>query len=137
MSDLTKEQILAAEDVKREKVPVKELGGDLYVQELDCATHDAMDARIIDARKASGGNLGVTAWRALVLSFCVVDANGGQMFSESELLALAKRKGQKPFMRLYRVAHRLNELGGDAEDEAEKNSASGPDKSSSTASPSV
>lgn len=115
---LTKEQILAAPDLKRETVTVLEWGGDVIVSEMTAADKDAYELGLFDGEGANR-TLKRDNMRARTLSFCLVDENGDRMFTEEEVVKLGKKNG-KVVSRLFDIANRLNDAGEGAIDAAKK-----------------
>lgn len=111
---LNRESILAAQDIKRERVPVPEWGGDVFVAVMPGADRWEYEVAADRARKrarANGheANDDVTRLLATVL----VDEQGARLFTEADVKALGEKSGVV-LARLFRVAIRLNGIG-DAE----------------------
>lgn len=108
---LTKEQILAADDIARESVNVPEWSGDVWVASMSAAARDKFDGFLVtrDLNDASS--------RAMLVSLCLVDDSGALMFSADELA----RKSYAALDRIVPVAMRLNGLGKQAQADIEKN----------------
>ena len=123
MPDLTREAIVSAADGKREQVSVPEWGGDVYLRALDGETRDAMDEAYM-SRRDKDGKVSNAVFRSIVLEYCLVDSAGARLFGDEQIAAL-NRKSASVLRRLYERAEKLNELGAEAVDAAEKNSASG------------
>lgn len=105
---LTRDQILAAEDLKRETVDVPEWGGSVIVRTMTGTDRDAFDASIVTGGKADLRNM-----RAKLAAACIVDENGTRLFSVVDVEALGA-KSSGALDRIVRVAQRLNRIG-DAE----------------------
>jgi hypothetical protein len=106
---LSREQILAAQDLRREKVAVPEWGGDVFVKALTGLERDGFDMSLIGAdRKAD-----LLGARAKLAVRCIVDENGERLFSDDDVPHLAA-KSATALERIGRVAQRLNGMG-DAE----------------------
>lgn len=117
---LTREQILAADDRKREVVEVPEWGGSVIVSEM--GGHDR-EAWAADAYSLDGDKINVNRknFGARLLAFCLVGDDGELVFSEpSDVEALGKKNGAV-INRLFAVADRLNGITGRALEEIEKN----------------
>jgi len=103
---LTKEQILAAQDIKTETVPVPEWGGEVLVRAMSGADRDAYEQSLISARgddeKANIANI-----RARLVSFSVVDDAGNRVFTEADIEQLGK-KSVVALDRVIAVARRLS-----------------------------
>lgn len=110
---LTLEQILGADDLKTEVVPVPEWGGSVTVRTMTGADADALHEILSqpDGRKR---------FRDALVVASVVDDNGQPLFTPEHLPAL-RTKSAKALGRVAEVAMRLNGLSGSAIAEAEKN----------------
>ena len=115
---LDKNSILTATDLKREKVPCPEWGGDVIIQELGAIDRDRLWPALLDAE---GKNDPVNI-AGKVLVRCIVNEDGERLFSDDEADALGK-KSTIVVNRLFKIAERLNTLA--MQDEAVKNSAPG------------
>lgn len=113
---LTKDAIMAAQDLKREVVNVPEWGGDVIVSEMSGADFQ----RYCEASETDEASQKGYAFMALVLVFCLVDEGGVPLFSVEDAPKLARRK-KSVLHRLFNVADRLNLLSRAAQQEAEKN----------------
>lgn len=121
---LSKEQILAADDLKSETVDVPEWGGSVIVRMMSGAARDAYEASMIvmkDGKRVAD----LSNMRAKLVAATLVDEAGNPMFSEDEVTALAA-KSAAALERIASVAQRLNGLGADAVKDAEKNSVAAP-----------
>ena len=116
---LTKDQILAADDLEREVVNVPEWGGDVMVQSLTGSARDRLEARFSDARgrmdPARAGD-----FRAAYVAEAIIDADGRLVFGLADIQALGK-KSSRALQRVFDVAARLSaarveDLDGMAED---------------------
>lgn len=115
MSMLSKEQILAADDLVTEDVDVPEWGGTVRMRTLSGTERDAFEASSI---KGNGKNRQVNLqnMRARLVALVLVDENGGRMFADAEVRALG-RKSSKALDRLFDKARALNGL---SEDDVEE-----------------
>jgi hypothetical protein len=103
---LSREQILAAQDLRREKVTVPEWGGDVFVKALTGLERDGFDMSLIGAdRKAD-----LLGARAKLAVRCIVDENGERLFGDDDVQFLAA-KSATALERIGRVAQRLNGMG--------------------------
>ncbi len=112
MARLTREQVLAAEDLKSEEVDVAEWGGSVLVRMMTGAERDAFGKGLMVDGKADP-----THYRAKLLSICVVGDDGKPMFTPDEI----NGKANPAVERLFAVADRINSLNQGAVEEAEKN----------------
>lgn len=120
---LTKEQILAADDLPTKEVPVPEWGGSVFVRTMTGIERDAMEAEAIVMRGESVEmNRENTRGRLLARAIC--DAGGNRLFTDADAPALGKKSGAA-LSRLYDVASKLNRLTAADVDELSKNSDAG------------
>jgi hypothetical protein len=103
---LNREQILAADDLRRETVEVPEWGGSVIVQTMTGADRDAWEASIV----TTAGKADLRNMRAKLAAACVVDENGQRLFSVADIESLSA-KSAGALDRITRVAQRINRLG--------------------------
>ena len=132
MALLTKKQILEADDLSRERVPVPEWGGDVFVKSLTGSERDTFEGAVARVNR-SGKNRQVTYnvenIRARLCALTIVDDKGVRMFTDAEIGALGK-KSAAALNRVFEVAQRLSGLTDDDIEALEKNSSDGqPDDS--------
>jgi len=128
---LTRDQILAADDLAREIVEVPEWGKDaqILVRELTAAEREqhyyAMlgEDGEVDVQKTIGFTQRLCAW-------CIIDEDGEQLFSEADVKALGT-KNSDVITRITDVVRRLSGLGTETEELA-KNFESDQDSDSPT-----
>lgn len=120
---LTRDQILSADDLKQESVPVPEWGGDVLVRGLDGEERDAYEATIISQR-GTDVKMNLNNARAKLVQRSVVDGVGSRLFDESDVKRLAK-KSAAALQRVYDVAARLSGLSKEDLDDLTKNSGNG------------
>lgn len=112
---LNKAKILAAEDVKLDKVAVPEWGGDVYIKTLSGTERDAFE----DAY--SQDKMRQFRVRFLVLTLC--DEKGERLFTDKEVDELG-RKSALVIAKLFEKAWSLNALRNEDVDALGKGSAS-------------
>lgn len=112
MALLTRDAILRAEDLLREKVEVPEWGGEVWVRAMTAAERDRLEAAVLDGKTAS--------IRALVAAMCMVDERGERLFGDQDVEALA-RKNAQALDRVFQVARRLSRMREADVEDAEKN----------------
>lgn len=117
MGLLTAAEILAAEDVRLEQVPVPEWGGDVYIRNLTGRALDAYQFSLADEK----GELDFTDRRAKLLARCLCDDKGKRLFSEAQIEALSGKSGDV-LDRLFVIAERHNKLDRDSREALGKNS---------------
>jgi len=128
---LTRDQILAAEDLAREIVDVPEWGegAQVLVRELTAAEREQHyylmigDDDTVDVQKAVGFRQRLCVW-------CIIDEDGEHLFTQADVEALG-RKNTKVVDRIADVVRRLSGLAEETEELA-KNSESGQESDSPT-----
>lgn len=120
---LTRDQILGADDLKREVVDVPEWMGEVLVRGLDGAERDAYEATIINQR-GTDVKMNLANARAKLVQRSIIDDSGALLFDESDVKRLAK-KSAAALQRVYDVAARLSGLTKEDIDELTKNSENG------------
>lgn len=113
---LSREQILAADDRRRDLVEVPEWGGSVYVTVMSGTARDDWEAWLVGQRKDGT----ISNARAHLVVATVVDETGARLFSLEDVVALGQ-KSSTALDRLVAVARRLNKLGDQAIEDAEKN----------------
>lgn len=120
---LTKEQILAADDLKRERVEVPEWGGHLFVGTITGAARDEFETVIFEPNKSPRERL--RNIRARLVALTAVDEEGNLLFSQEDVEALGK-KSAGVLDRVFSVAQRLNGLSKEDAENLAKNSGPSP-----------
>jgi len=100
---LTRDEILSADDLKKEKVPVPEWGGHLFVKTQTGAEKDNFESSLVDSK----GKVSVKNIRARMVAQVAVDEDGKRLFSDADAEALGK-KSAAALDRVFAVAKRLN-----------------------------
>lgn len=113
MNILSKDAILAADDLPRETVHVPEWGGDVFVRTMTGTDRDAFEAGLI----GKDGRLENVRARLVALTLC--DAAGERVFDDTQIAALG-RKSARALDRVFSVAQRLNGIGTEQVDLAKK-----------------
>lgn len=98
---LDRSAILAADDLKREEVPVPEWGGSVFVRMLTGAERDRLEADILEN---PGRNV-----RARIVAACACDDAGKLLFGAADLAALGSKSGSA-LDRIFARAARLNRI---------------------------
>ncbi len=112
---LSREDILAADDIERDRVEVPEWGGTVIVRGLTGTDRDAFEEAITQMRgKSVVSNL--ANFRAKLVARAIVDENDKRMFTDVDVTALGKKSAKA----LQRVFRRAQELSGLADDEVEE-----------------
>jgi len=105
---LTREQILGVEDLGFEDVDVPEWGGVVGVGMMTGAERDSFEQEIV-TRQGKKVHMNLANIRARLVALCVVDGDGGRVFSEADVKALG-RKSAVALNRVFEVAQRINGL---------------------------
>jgi hypothetical protein len=113
MNILSKDAILAADDLPRETVNVPEWGGEVLVRTMSGTDRDAFEASLLE----KDGRMENVRARLVALTLC--DAQGDRLFDDSEIAALG-RKSARALDRVFSVAQRLNGIGVEQVDTAKK-----------------
>jgi hypothetical protein len=109
---LTRTQILEAEDLEREVVPVPEWGGSVLIRGLTGRERDAFEVSIV---RMQGGAPGAGMERSLqnirarLVAMSAIDESGARLFEDRDVRALGE-KSAAALDRLFDVARRLSGL---------------------------
>ena len=135
MTGLTKEQILAIQDVKPVPVPVPEWGGTVYVRPMSAGQRDRWEGELLDRteKRKDGIAAAVENMRAQFLAHCLCDENGVILFGPDDIEALSG-KSYRAMDLLYEKAQTINGLSEADITELEKNSGGGRRAASSSVS---
>ncbi|MGI3229956.1 hypothetical protein ACRJ4B_49760 [Streptomyces sp. GTA36] len=114
---LSAEQILGADDLAYEDVPVPEWGGTVRVRELPGTERDKFEAQFVGKDGASVRMEGLEGFRARLAAASIVDKDGKQMFRS---VAEAKRLGEKSAAALQRVCDAATRLSKMSEDDVKE-----------------
>ena len=107
MGLLSREQVLAAEDVKCRDVEVPEWGGTVRVRVMSGAQRDRYEQMVEDQR--SGKKVDVRGLTVALVILTLVDEEGKPLFTLADLDAV-NAKNAAVINRLFRVAQELNAL---------------------------
>jgi len=127
MKILTKDEILQADDIRKEEVEVPEWGGAVWVQTMSGKERDQLEASIISGK----GQRDLRNLRAKIVAMSVVDESGKRLFTFEDALELGK-KSARALDRVFSVAQRLSGFTPQDVEELTKNSSAGPEESSSS-----
>jgi hypothetical protein len=121
MHVLNRDEILGADDLKTEKVPVPEWGGFVYIRTMTGEERDSFETDFYGAT-VKDEDEGTTRrnFRAKLVCRCAVDESGERIFTDADAEALG-RKSAPALDRLWPTAKRLNALTQEDEDELVKN----------------
>ncbi|MEI8285697.1 MAG: hypothetical protein WCG15_00210 [Actinomycetes bacterium] len=101
---LTKDQILAADDLGLLEIKVKEWGGSVFCRVMSCGERDSYENDWV-LNKAKG----VENFRTKFLAKCLCDEKGTRLFTDAEVEQLAK-KSAKVMSRVWQKAMEHNAL---------------------------
>ncbi len=107
MGCLSRDAILAVEDLPREYVEVPEWGGGVWVRTMTGSERDRWERQFVDEQGKPRKSTEIEHLRAALVVHCVVDDNGQKLFDEADIPALGAKSG-KALDRLFAVAQRLN-----------------------------
>ena len=113
---LTKQEILAAVDIKSTDVPVPEWGGTVRVRTMTGLERDAMGTAMIGA----DGKADMSTYRVRLVAACIVDDQGNQVFTAEDVTALGA-KSAAALDRVFTAADALNQMGQAAVEQAAGN----------------
>lgn len=123
MAILTRDQILQANDIITETVPVPEWGGEVLVRGLSGSERDGFEDATLE-QKGKSRRVNLANVRARLCALSIVDENGKRMFSDEDVRALG-RKSAAALDRVFSAAQRLSGLSDDDVEELAKNSTGG------------
>lgn len=121
---LTRDDILSADDLVREEVPVPEWGGVVLVQALNGEDRDKYESSIYNVEregkevKVKYTNVNV---KARLAAYSIVDESGQRIFSDADIARLGK-KSAAALNRVVDVCQRLSGITKKDMDDLEKNS---------------
>lgn len=124
---LTKDEILQADDIRKEKVSVPEWGGDVWVKTMSGAERDQMEASIVGVK----GERNMVNLRAKIGALSIVDEKGDRLFSFEDVLELTK-KSARALDRVFSVAQRMSGFTPQDVEELSKNSSPGQSEGSTS-----
>lgn len=127
MGYLTKDAILAADDLPAEDVEVPEWGGTVRVRGLTGTERDRFEFAMA-AAKDRPDRVDV---RAQVVGRCIVDENGERLFTDKELVKLGSKSGAA-LDRVFDVVRGLSGMGDQAVEGAAQDFGTAPADGSSS-----
>jgi hypothetical protein len=128
---LTREQILSADDLKREEVHVPDWGGSVFVRTLTGAERDRLEEQSV-TRNGKTFEANFSNVRARLVSLAAVDESGKRLFTEADIEALGAKSATALDI-VFAVASRINGLSAKDVDQLAKNSSADPKDASSSA----
>lgn len=118
---LTKDDILAQEDLKVEPLDVPEWGGSVYLRVMRGSERDAFEASIRD-RKGNPNQRVLENIRARFAAIVLCDESGKRLFVTEAEYALLGRKSAAALDRVWDAGRKLNGMEAVDIEDAEKNS---------------
>ncbi len=119
MPILTREEILAAEDIGRELVAIPEWGGEVWVYGMTAAERDHLERSLVQT-KGKEVQTNMENIRAKMAAISIRDEDGKRIFSESDIHELG-RKSAAALDRIFDVAQRLSGVSKQDVEELSKN----------------
>lgn len=110
---LKRDDILKAQDILTEKVPVPEWGGDVCVKGMTGTERDAFESSIVSSngKKTSVNMVNI---RAKLAAQTICDENGERLFTDADDVKVLGAKSATALQRVFEVAQRLSGIGDDA-----------------------
>ena len=118
---LSRDQILESSDLKTATVEVAEWGGSVIVRTMTGADRDAFEQTLVVTDDKGNRKTDLTNMRAKLVAMTVVDEAGNRLFTESDIVLLA-RKSASALSRVFDAAQSINGMADSSEGEAVKNS---------------
>lgn len=110
MQELTSEQILDADDLKREAVEVEEWGGTVWIREMNAIERDHFEQGLAAGlREGQSREEAMSNYRARLVVLVACNKAGDRLFKDDQAGTLGK-KNAAAIEKLYNVAERLNLL---------------------------
>jgi len=106
---LNRDDILQADDVQIESVPVPEWGGDVYVKGMTGSERDRFETSIIMVDGKSNQKLNLADMRAKLCKETLCDVDGKKLFTQADVKELSN-KSAAALQRVFKVAQRLSGL---------------------------
>ncbi len=128
MAYLSKDDILGADDLPTEEVPVPEWGGTVLVRGLTGTERDRFEFSMA----ASKGDPLKSDVRGQIVGRCLVDEDGKRLFTDKELAKLGAKSGAA-LDRCLDVVRRLSGMDDKAVEAASKDFETAPDDGSPSA----
>ena len=122
---LSRDQILQADDIKKESVNIPQWGGEVWVKGLTGAERDAFEISIMEFREGKKPKMVLENMRAKLCAMTVCDEKGNRIFKDDDVLALGK-KSAKALSLIFDKAQELNGLSDEDVEKLSKNSVSAP-----------
>ena len=105
MPILGRKDILQADDIKTEEVPVPEWGGTVLVKGMNGKQRDSFEESLL-AESGKSRKVNLENLRAKLCAATIVDEQGKKVFTPGDVIALAE-KSATAIQRVYDVAAKL------------------------------
>jgi len=115
---LSKDEILAADDLKIETVEVPEWGGAVIVRTMSGVERDQFEASMVNAETRERN---LENFRARLCAMTMVNEKGRRLFPNPEDVKKLGKKSSRALDRVMAVAQRLNGIGPEDVEELTKN----------------
>lgn len=119
MSELTREDILQADDLEKEKVYLEPWDGHVYVREMTAEERDEFESDMVDVRQNGQGSetqMDTRNIRARMAALTVVDKDDNRLFSEDDI----KRLGSKSSRAMNKIFNKAQKLSGFTDEDVEE-----------------
>lgn len=127
---LTRDAILAAQDIQTEEVQVPEWRGSVMVRGMTGTERDAFEASVLTG-KGRNRDVNLKNFRARLIVKSVVNGKGERMFTRADIDALGQ-KSAAAIARVFDVATRLSGMSDEDVEELTKNSEDGQSEDSTS-----
>lgn len=128
MTYLSKDDILKADDLPTEDVPVEAWGGTVRVRGLTGTERDRFEFALAAARNDPSK----VQVRAEIVGRCIIDADGKRVFTDNEIGRLGAKSGAA-LDHIFDVVRELSGMGEESTNEAAEDFGTAPDAGSPSA----
>lgn len=118
---LTKDQILQADDMIKERIEVPEWGGAVYVSTMSAAGRDEFEHDMVSVKEDGTTERNLANFRASLCARTICNKNGKRMFHTAEDVKALGEKSAAAVERIFSVAVRINKIGKKDVEELTKN----------------
>ncbi|WP_063042116.1 MULTISPECIES: hypothetical protein [Nocardia] len=132
MALLTKDAILAAEDLKFEEMHVPEWGGDVRLRTLTAKERDAFETGMVKINKKGQREDNLANLRARLVSLCMVDEKGYRIFTSATDVEALGNKSIAALGRVFEKCQEMNAMTDEDVEELAEGFDQAPDESSSS-----
>ena len=117
---LSKDQIVAINDVQTKKVEVPEWNGHCYVRMMSAGGRDEFETAAIRSRVDDPAKADVKGLRSLLVALTLCDEFGELLFSKKDI-SLIEKKASSALDKIIAASQEINGLKPDAVEDAKKN----------------